>query len=232
MTIALSTMKKKELLNFLETANQGKLEDDLQAKVENVLTDPPNKSEVYELAQTVKTQVDDLTPIENSLKKAPKKKESKDDSKPKKKKKVKKKSKKKSKKKKLSAVKVQHDSYTFEPEFEVEGLGTVKATHDIETIEDFKEAFESDQSIVIGTLWTPKQLKKYNYDQVGIATDIPEKFEQDMDILQPVHVSENAVFAVSLYTEVLFIFKAENFEINDDGVRFENGMEWDVFEIE
>lgn len=228
MAIALSSMKKKELLNFLETANQGTLEDDLQAKVESVLADPPNKGDVYDLAQTVKTRVKDLAPIENSLKK----KDSDDKKKLKPKKSGKKKTKKKPKKK-ASGIKIKTETVQVDiPDtFEAEGIGKVKVNTELETIEEVKEARENgNNNLIFATLWTKKHLKKYDYDRIGLGADVSDGFPNDLDLLVPVFVSENIAYAVSLYTDMVFYFKPNSFEVDEHGARVTSGMEWVLLE--
>jgi hypothetical protein len=226
MTIALSTMKKDELFDFLETAKQGKLDDELQAKVESVLADPPNKGDVYDLAQTVKTRVKDLAPIENSLKK-----KSDDKKKLKPKKSGKKKSKKKTKKKK-SGIKIKTETVQVDipDKFEVEGIGEVTVNTELETIEEVQEARENGKDLIFATLWTKTHLKKYDYDRIGLGADVSDGFPNDLDLLAPVFISEKIAYAVSLYTDMVFYFKPNSFEVDEHGARVTSGMEWILLE--
>jgi hypothetical protein len=212
MTIALSTMKKDELLDFLETAKQGKLDDELQAKVESVLADPPNKGDVYDLAQTVKTRVKDLAPIENSLKKKS------DD--------------KKKLKPKKSGIKIKTETVQVDipDKFEVEGIGEVTVNTELETIEEVQEARENGKDLIFATLWTKTHLKKYDYDRIGLGADVSDGFPNDLDLSAPIFISEKIAYAVSLYTDMVFYFKPNSFEVDEHGARVTSGMEWILLE--
>lgn len=119
---------------------------------------------------------------------------------------------------------------------EIKNLGKLKLRTDLNSISEIGEAINNNDSLslVFATYWNKKDLKKYNYDSLGILSkeEYPLEFEKDLDIMQPLHISDSGkvIYAVSVYTDVLNSFLDSDFE-QLDGQRFSNGVEFQVYEV-
>lgn len=119
---------------------------------------------------------------------------------------------------------------------EINNLGKLKLRTDLNSISEIGEAINNNDSLslVFATYWNKKDLKKFNYDPLGILSkeEYPLEFEKDFDIMQPLHISDSGkvIYAVSVYTDVLNSFLDSDFE-QLDGQRFSNGVEFQVYEV-
>lgn len=119
---------------------------------------------------------------------------------------------------------------------EIKAIGKLKLRSDLKNIKEIHDAKDNneDLSLVFATYWNKKDLKKYNYDPIGVLSkeEYPLEFEKDLDIMQPLHISDSGkvIYAVSVYTDVMNSFLDSDFE-QLDGQRFSNGVEFQVYEV-
>lgn len=124
----------------------------------------------------------------------------------------------------------------FPKVLEIKSVGKLKLRSDLKNIEEISDAINNneDLSLVFATYWNKKDLKKFNYDSLGILNkeEYPLEFEKDFDIMQPVYVSESGkvIYAVSVFTDIMNSFLSGDFE-QLDGQRFSNGVEFQVYEV-
>lgn len=115
-------------------------------------------------------------------------------------------------------------------------LGTLNLVTDINSMEDLASAIEEDREIVIANVWVPDMLKTYDYDPMGIldeeeAETLEEDgFPNDLDLLQVTFSTEKVTYAVSLYTEVHTTFVPEGFEPDENGLRNNGFVNFQLYE--
>jgi hypothetical protein len=112
-------------------------------------------------------------------------------------------------------------------------LGTLTAQPDkYTTMKEIAEAVNSGKNLVFACHWTKKQIGEFNYAQTFDVKVPRDGFENDLDLLQLTYVCEtvNKLYALSTDTEAMFKLDEEDF-IKIDGIRYSNGMEFEVYEI-
>lgn len=110
---------------------------------------------------------------------------------------------------------------------------TLKVRKDLETISDVAKAFEEEQDIVIATYWTDRHLKQYkdSYDPLNINPNKPASFENDLDLIEITYVNDLVLTGCSLYSYVPQIILPESFKQDEEGIRYANGCEFQVYEV-
>lgn len=110
---------------------------------------------------------------------------------------------------------------------------TLKKRPDLKTIGDVAKAFANDEDIIIATYWTDKLLKQYSqgYDPMNINPNRPKKFEHDLDLVEVTHAHDLVVTGHSLYSMVPQILLPQDFEADENGMRYANGCEFEVYEV-
>lgn len=195
------------------------------------------RKDLVDLAKEVVTVLTPVTPVvaEASLKPSLKKSEKTDKTEaPEKAEEVVKEEPKKADKKpkgakKSPVVTVQAEEIKFADKFELDGV-TYELASDIKTIEDLHKVLENDEEIVFANYWTKKHLKQYDYF-VGLV-EAPTEFKENLDLATVLYASDDGViaYALSIYTEALYTYKPDNFEVVD-GVRYSNGMEYQIYRV-
>lgn len=149
---------------------------------------------------------------------------------------VKSEEKKETKKATTSKVQKPHEEYlaSFPETLVSESLkGTLKLRKDLATIQDVADAWSKNEDIVIATYWTKKLLKQYaqGYDPMNINPNRPKSFEHDLDLIEVTFANNLVVTGCSLYSYVPQILLPADFEQDEDGMRYANGCEFQVYEI-
>ena len=144
--------------------------------------------------------------------------------------------KKETKKATTSKVQKPHEEYlaSFPETLVSESLkGTLKLRKDLKTIEDVADAWAKNEDIVIATYWTKKLLKQYaqGYDPMNINPNRPKSFEHDLDLIEVTFANNLVVTGCSLYSYVPQIILPDEFEQDENGMRYANGCEFQVYEI-
>lgn len=144
--------------------------------------------------------------------------------------------KKETKKATTSKVQKPHEEYlaSFPETLVSESLkGTLKLRKDLVTIQDVVKAYNNDEDIVIATYWTKKLLKQYaqGYDPMGINPNRPKSFEHDLDLIEITYANDLVVTGCSLYSYVPQVLLPADFEQDEDGMRYANGCEFQVYEV-
>lgn len=139
-------------------------------------------------------------------------------------------------KKTTTKVQKPHEEYlaSFPETLVSESLkGTLKLRKDLVTIQDVVKAYNNDEDIVIATYWTKKLLKQYaqGYDPMGINPNRPKSFEHDLDLIEITYANDLVVTGCSLYSYVPQILLPADFEQDEDGMRYANGCEFQVYEV-
>ena len=149
---------------------------------------------------------------------------------------VKSEEKKETKKATTSKVQKPHEEYlaSFPETLVSESLkGTLKLRKDLATIQDVADAWSNNEDIVIATYWTKKLLKQYaqGYDPMNINPNRPKSFEHDLDLIEVTFANNLVVTGCSLYSYVPQIILPAEFEQDENGMRYANGCEFQVYEI-
>ena len=144
--------------------------------------------------------------------------------------------KKETKKATTSKVQKPHEEYlaSFPETLVSESLkGTLKLRKDLATIQDVADAWANNEDIVIATYWTKKLLKQYaqGYDPMNINPNRPKSFEHDLDLIEVTFANNLVVTGCSLYSYVPQIILPDEFEQDENGMRYANGCEFQVYEI-
>lgn len=117
----------------------------------------------------------------------------------------------------------------FPKNLDIDGRNFV-LTLEPKNILDILKLTDEGKDVILAALWTKQHLRMYEYDAHNIFGQKVKELKQDLDLLQPVHISPEGrvVYTVSLYTEVANHFINSDFEI-EDGIRYSNGLEFSVY---
>ena len=121
-----------------------------------------------------------------------------------------------SKKKKEEPVKEEKPAFEFPKQLETEEDGVYKQTK-------IKKLIDIEEGDLVAGQWTEEDLVEFEYDNTG-ALRTPKKFEQDIDVCVVLAVSEEIVYALSIATNKMYHFTAEDVPTMDS-----NGMLWRVY---
>lgn len=134
----------------------------------------------------------------------------------------------------------------FPEKIEDENIGTLVAVpNKYHSIEELREAVENGETTIVICAYYPiAMVKKYGYSSLPDADKrVPKKgFAHDLDIQQVIYCCEgiNAVYALSDYTEAMFIYEdgmltPVETKDNETGktvmTRFANGCEFELYEV-
>lgn len=99
---------------------------------------------------------------------------------------------------------------------------------DIKTMDDLYKALEAGEDIVFAFWWTKRHLKQFSYYQY---VEQPKDFPDDLDLATCIYVSEERkiCFNISLYTEAPYAILPEDLEADPNGIRYTNGMEFQIY---
>lgn len=123
---------------------------------------------------------------------------------------------KKSSKKKEEPVAEEKKPFEFPKKLETEEDGDYK-------LAKIKKLTDIDEGDLIAGQWTEEDLVEFEYDNTG-ALRTPKKFEQDIDVCMVLAVAEEIVYALSVATNKMYHFTAEDVPTMDS-----NGMLWRVY---
>lgn len=127
-----------------------------------------------------------------------------------------KKEKKSSSKKKEEPVKEEKPAFEFPDKLETEEDGDFVQTK-------IKKLIDIEEGDLVAGQWTEEDLVEFEYDNTG-ALRIPKKFDKDIDVCVVLAVSEEIVYALSIATNKMYHFTAEDVPTMDS-----NGMLWRVY---
>lgn len=172
----------------------------------------------------------EVTPVAEHLKKSSSKKdEASEETTEEVKKPVKKSAPKKSDKKVLTSAsaKAVEMLVTFPEEVSV-GDEKYSRADDIKSMDDLYKELESGEEIVFAFWWTNRHLKQFSYYQY---VEQPKDFPDDLDLATCIYVSEERkiCFNISLYTEAPYTILPEDLEADQNGIRYTNGMEFQIY---
>lgn len=116
---------------------------------------------------------------------------------------------------------------TFADTLEIEGE-TYTIAHDIKDIKTLHDALDKDEQVVFATYWTKRHLRQFNYSNFVKA---PKSFPNDLDLASCLYISDDGViaYALSMYTEGMYSFLPEDLAEEADGLRYSNGMEFQIY---
>lgn len=100
--------------------------------------------------------------------------------------------------------------------------------HDITDMEKLLEAVNNDEDIVFAFYWSKRHLVQGNYAMGRLKH--PKSFADNLDLATCLYVSDNktVTYALSMYTEALYMVMADSFE-EIDGMRFCLGIEFQIY---
>jgi hypothetical protein len=112
-------------------------------------------------------------------------------------------------------------------------VGKLKVRRDIKNIKEVHALMNDDVDIVICMYWNKRQLRQFPYDPLGILKVVPTSFTDDLDIIDLLYASEEGLqlLGVSIYTEVPMVILPQGFETDEDGLRYANGAEFQIYEV-
>ncbi len=127
--------------------------------------------------------------------------------------------------------KVRELATQFPKELKLDG-DTVELDLSVSSLEDLRVGIEKGEEYFIAVYWTPRLIKQFNYDEHGFADTKITKFENDLDICQLIHIADNhkVAYALSLYSNVMYMITPEDLEIID-GMRYTNGAEYNIYKV-
>lgn len=109
----------------------------------------------------------------------------------------------------------------------------LKLRSDLKNAQDVVNAYNNEEDIIIATYWTKRHLKQYagSYDPMNINPNKPKEFEHDLDLIEITYANDLVVTGCSLYSYVPQIFLPKDFTLEEDGMRYANGCEFQIYEI-
>lgn len=113
-------------------------------------------------------------------------------------------------------------------------LGTLDLNLDTKTMADLYKDYEKGVTNIFAVYWNKRQLKQFDYDILMVNKTAPKSFPNDLDLVQPIYISEDGkiLYAVSIYSEVLYAFKASDLDIDEEtNIRYINGAEYQVYTV-
>lgn len=113
-------------------------------------------------------------------------------------------------------------------------LGNLKLRTDINSLDEMAEAFAEGTPLMLANVWVKDMLSIYDYDPMGLLENEEEElteFPNDLDLLQPTFCNEKVMYGVSLYTDVHTTYLADGFEQDDNGLRNNGFVNYQVYEI-
>ena len=135
----------------------------------------------------------------------------------------------------------------FPPEFTADSNKFVAVPFEYQTMDEIRKAInEEEKTLIFAAYWTSRLVKQFDYVNMfklkkTTNEDVINTFENDLDILTPRIVlnEEDAIVAVSAYTEAVYLFKGEDLKTVEDAdsdgnkyvLRFSNGMEFQIYEL-
>lgn len=110
------------------------------------------------------------------------------------------------------------------------GENTYELATDIKTMEQLYEEVEKSgsDSIVFAYYWTKRHLRQFPY--YGGLLGQPKSFPDDLDFATAIYVSDEGkvCYQISAYTEALYAVIPNDLE-EEDGIRYNNGMEYQIY---
>lgn len=125
----------------------------------------------------------------------------------------------------------------FPSEIDHKELGKLVARNDM-NFDQFKEAINKGETLYLATYWSKRLVKQFGYAEQQ-QVEVPKAgFPFDLDILLALVACEKVerIWAMSSYTEAMFSFEKEDFELVEDkddkgdySVRVSAGMEFEIY---
>lgn len=123
---------------------------------------------------------------------------------------------------------------SFEDTIQVENIGTLEKAQDITNFKELEDALGNGERILIGVYWSERLLKQFDYAPQIPTIKKPDKFANDLDILQVIFVEEGSPLCVCLSTMTYapYHFVEGDFKIiTDYNFRISNGMEFELYRV-
>lgn len=230
-------MNKEQMVNFLDEHFKEVKDKSLKDRITytaNAWKKDAKSVGVTDLRSLVKEVLSVLTPAEatpapaNSVKKTLKKKTAE----PKEETPAEEKSEKKSAVKKSDTKGRAFDiADVFADSFEVQ-FGTLEKAQDIKDFKDLAEALKNEEEIYFAFYWTSRLLRQFDYCPIKTVKK-PKEFDNDLDLVSCIYLSDEGTLAigVSSYTDAPYIIAPEDMKVTEDGFRYSNQMEFEVYRL-
>ena len=110
----------------------------------------------------------------------------------------------------------------------IEGETYQKAL-DLQDMKSIYKALEDNTELVIAFYWNKRQIQQFGY--FGEQLPHPKSFPDNLDLATVIYVSDafKVAYAVSMYTEVSYRVLPIEVPTFEDGVRFSNGIEYEIY---
>lgn len=138
----------------------------------------------------------------------------------------------------ISEVKSIGMARMFPKEVNHKDLGKLIAQHEMD-FATFRDQINEGKTLYIATYWTKRLIKQFGYAEIN-NVEVPKTgFPFDLDLLLALVACEKVdrVWAMSSYTEAMFHFDGEDFELvadkdeqgKDYSIRVSAGMEFEIY---
>lgn len=116
----------------------------------------------------------------------------------------------------------------FPDTIEIEGE-TYALAKDLKTMQDVHRAFNNDEDIVFAFYWTKRHLRQFSYAMGKLPH--PKEFKYNLDLASLIYVSDEfkAAYVVSMYTEAAYDLIANEILEDEDGFRYCNNIEYQIY---
>lgn len=111
-------------------------------------------------------------------------------------------------------------------------IGLLEKAQDIKNFNDLAKALENEEEIYFAFYWTKRLLRQFEYCPLRTVAK-PKEFANDLDLVSCIYLSDEGKLAigVSSYTDAPYILVPEDMKITEDGFRYSNTMEFEVYRL-
>ncbi len=103
----------------------------------------------------------------------------------------------------------------------------------IKSYKDVVKMLEEDEDveIYIAVYWNKRQIQQFNYEKDGRFKVPNGKFENDVDIVNLIYPGTVIAVGISAITEIPYNFLPEDFTPDEDGMKYTDGAEFEVYKV-
>lgn len=111
-------------------------------------------------------------------------------------------------------------------------IGVLEKAQDIKDFNDLAKALENEEEIYFAFYWTARLLRQFDYCPCKTVKK-PKEFANDLDLVSCIYLSDEGKLAigVSSYTDAPYIIEPGDMKITEEGFRYSNTMEFEVYRL-
>ena len=112
-------------------------------------------------------------------------------------------------------------------------IGTLEKAQDIKTFADLRKALENEEEVYFAVYWSERLLRQFDYKGSLDEIKKPKNFPNDLDLVSCIYISDEdkVAIGVSSYTEQPYLIQPKDMAITEDGFRYTNNMEFELYRL-